>query len=131
MGHRKNRGHRPPYVNEEFAAALTGENDFSRQRKENHKALQLCRQVQRAIALALPEGDEVLGDLYIAEVTPAPDAGHLLVHVMIPVRVSIVDALKRLEEFAPRLRAEVARAITRKRAPEISFIPCSSQEGAP
>ena len=129
MGHRRFRGQRPPYVNSEFAEALTGELRFPQRRKENYKALQLCRQVQRAIALALPSGDEVLGDVYVADVTPAPDAAHLLVHVVVPAGVSIVDVLRRLDEITPRLRAEVAQAITRKRAPEISFIPSSREVG--
>jgi hypothetical protein len=35
----------------------------------------------------------------------------------------VLDVLERLERAAPKLRAEVASAITRKHAPQLSFIP--------
>jgi ribosome-binding factor A len=131
MGNRKNRGQVPPFVNNEFAEALSGKSESSWRRKNNYKDLQLCRQVQRAITLALPAGDDLLGALYVSEVTPAPDAAHLLVHVVIPAGVPIAEALQKLSEVAPRLRADVARAITRKRAPELSFIPSRAGEVTP
>jgi hypothetical protein len=56
-------------------------------------------------------------------VSPAPDCGHLLVHVLIPGGRPVADAISALHRGAPRLRSEVATAITRKRAPELSFIP--------
>jgi ribosome-binding factor A len=61
--------------------------------------------------------------LFVENVSPAPDCGHLLVHVVIPVDVQIAEALCALRRDAPRLRSEVAMAITRKRAPELSFVP--------
>ena len=61
--------------------------------------------------------------LFVDEVTPAPDCGHLLVHVVVPDNRSIADALSSLRQDAPRLRSEVAMTISRKRAPELSFVP--------
>ena len=42
--------------------------------------------MQRALNLALADhrSDEGLHDLFVDEVTPAPDCAHLLVHVVIP-----------------------------------------------
>jgi len=65
----------------------------------------------------------------VEDVSPAPDCGHLLVHVVIPASRSVADALSGLRRDAPRLRSEVAMAITRKRAPELSFVPASATGG--
>jgi ribosome-binding factor A len=81
--------------------------------------------VQRALNLALADrnADDGMNDLFIEDVSPAPDCGHLLVHVAIPADRPVADALSALGRDAPRLRSEVAMAITRKRAPELSFVP--------
>jgi ribosome-binding factor A len=66
----------------------------------------------------------VLQNLLVAEVTPAPDASQLLV-VLTPAPGSppltgeVVDAA--LRAAAGWLRTEVAAAITRKRAPKLTF----------
>ena len=52
-----------------------------------------------------------------------------LVHVLIPAGRSVADALGALRRDAPRLRSEVAMAITRKRAPELSFVPAFPEGG--
>jgi ribosome-binding factor A len=62
-------------------------------------------------------------------VTPAPDCGHLLVHIVVPPDCSIAEALGSLRRHAPRLRSHVAMAITRKRAPELSFVPAMPEPG--
>jgi hypothetical protein len=41
----------------------------------------------------------------------------------------VSEVLAALQRDAPRLRCDVARAITRKRAPELAFVPVS-EEGA-
>jgi ribosome-binding factor A len=73
--------------------------------------------------LADRHADDGVNDLFVEEVSPAPDSGHLLVHVVIPVDRPVSEALSALRRDAPRLRSEVAMAITRKRAPELSFVP--------
>ena len=85
----------------------------------------MCRQVQRALNLALAErsADGEITELFVDEVTPAPDCGHLLVHVVVPPDCSIAEALSLLRQDTPRLRSHVAMTITRKRAPELSFVP--------
>ena len=56
-----------------------------RSRKGNWKALQLCKQVERAVAIALAsecENEALLGAA-VAAVEPAPDAGRLLVTIVL------------------------------------------------
>jgi ribosome-binding factor A len=93
-------------------------------RQGERKTRQFCRQVQRALNLALAErSTDEMNDLFVEEVSPAPDCGRLLVHVLIPAERSVTEVLGALRRDAPRLRSEVAMAITRKRAPELSFVP--------
>jgi hypothetical protein len=117
----RDRGEATSFVDPDFASALEELSDrqLARGRHADHKARQLCRQVQRALSLAL-DGD--LDELFIAEVTPASGCARLLVHVVIPGERSPADVLGKLRERAPRLRAEVARSISRKRAPELAFV---------
>ena len=118
---------------QEFAATLEGAERESRStgRHGEHKTRQLCRQVQRALNLALAErgSDPVLDQLFIEEVSPAPGCGHLLAHFVAPADRSLAAALAGLNREAPRLRAQVARAISRKQAPELSFVPAYSPGG--
>src|SRR5882757_2100664 len=86
---------------------------------------QLCRQVQRAFNLALAErgSDPGLEQLYVVDVTSDLGCGHLFVHFAVPEDRSMPDVLASLQREAPRLRAQVASAICRKRAPALTFIP--------
>ena len=129
MGKRKRR-EASSVVDPDFAEALedeSGHSDSAKRRAE-HKARQLCRQVQRALNLALAErgSDASLEQLYVEDVTPAPGCGHLLVHFVAPAGQSLADVLASLRREAPRLRAQVANAISRKQAPELSFAPAFS-----
>ncbi len=92
--------------------------------KHRRKLDQLCRQVCRALMYAIPGEmrDPVLQGLSVEEVLPAPDAGRLLVRLRstgTPAELGLI--LERLEVVEPYLRAQVAAAITRKRAPELTF----------
>jgi ribosome-binding factor A len=114
-------------VDADFAAALEGDSfrANSASRRAEHKARQLCRQVQRALSLALAErgADPNLEQVYIEDVTPAPGCGHLLVHFVAPPHQKLSDVFASLRRETPWLRAQVAAAISRKQAPEISFVP--------
>ena len=100
--------------------------------KLQRKTQQFCRQVQRALNLALAEQmDAALDcDLFVEDVLPAPDCGHLLVLIAIADGKSVVDAMHAIRSDAARLRAEVAMAIARKRAPLLSFVPVSPEGGS-
>jgi ribosome-binding factor A len=80
--------------------------------------------VQRALNLALAESNmDTICDLFVEDVLPAPDCGRLLVQLLIPPGLAVADAMSALGREGPRLRSEVAAAITRKRAPELFFVP--------
>ena len=118
----------------DFAEALSSSesNGRSNDRQAQRKAWQLCRQVQRAINLALSDCNAAtdLDSLFVEEVSPAPDCGRLLVHVIIPEGRSVADILSILRQDTARLRSEVAMAITRKRSPELCFVPAYRGGGA-
>jgi len=133
LKHGNRRRKQSAFENSKFAEALYGvsSNHLSSGRQAERKARQFCRQVQRALNLALADGnaDDGINDLFVEEVSPAPDCAHLLVHVVIPVDRPVIEALSALRRDAPRLRSEVAMAITRKRAPELSFVPAFPDGG--
>lgn len=120
-------------MDSDFAEALRdGESDSrSSDRQAQRKARQFCRQVQRVLNLALADrnaGDGIAG-LFVEEASPAPDCGRLLVHVLLPVGCPVADAICALRRDTPRIRSEVAMAITRKRAPELIFVPAFPEGG--
>jgi ribosome-binding factor A len=133
LKHHPRRRKPTAFENPDFAEALFGDSSgsSSADRQRERKTRQLCRQVQRALnlALAVRGTDSNLSDLYVEEVSPAPHCGHLLVHVAIPLGRPAGETLGALRREAPRLRAEVATAITRKRAPELSFVPAFPEGG--
>ena len=91
-------------------------------RKLERKERQLCRQVQEAVSDALAGvEDDVLLDVWVCSVEPAPDAGRLAIIIEAPSRVSPDEVHARLDKIAGFLRAEVASAITRKRVPTLTF----------
>ena len=94
--------------------------------REDRKTLQLCRQVQRAIGMALPGdgGDEALIDASVDSVEPMGGPGQMLVRVSIPADAdaSPAEVTARLAAQAPRLRAVVASQISRKRVPALAFV---------
>jgi ribosome-binding factor A len=121
-------------VDREFVRALENEGwgGTSAQRQGVRKTNQFCRQVQRALNLALADllVDGDIGELYVEEVTPAPDCGHLLAHVAVPSERDVRTILQALGRHLPRLRSEVAASISRKRAPALSFVPVFMEGGA-
>jgi ribosome-binding factor A len=64
-----------------------------------------------------------LDQLYVVDVTSELGCGHLLVHILVPEALAMPDVLAGLRLEAPRLRSQVAGAISRKRAPELTFMP--------
>ncbi len=117
----------------DFAEILYGEknNGRSGNRQAQRKTQQFCRQVQRALNLALADANvgEIGCDLFVDEVSPGPDCGHLLVHIVVQDGYSVADAISALRRDAQRLRSEVAMSIARKRAPELAFVPVSPGGG--
>jgi ribosome-binding factor A len=97
-----------------------------RSRKADWKALQLCKQVERSVAVTLLgqcESEALVGAV-VAAVEPAPDSGRLrLTVVLAPERVAgdLSAAWTALQRATGVFREEVARSVHRKRVPEIVF----------
>ncbi len=92
----------------------------------DRKQLQLCGQVARTLSSLFSGelGDEALRDLLVESVVPAPSSARLLVTVGLaptatPVAPELIAA--RLEKARGLLRAEVAAAVVRRRAPDLVF----------
>ncbi len=94
-------------------------------KKTNRHARQLCRQVAETLGGVLAsDNDDVLRNLQVVAVVPAPDASRLLVTVGAPPgfgNVNPADVLARLGRASGKLRCEVAAAITRKKAPVLVY----------
>lgn len=96
-------------------------------RHDDRKTRQLCSQVADTLNYVLSGecDDELLQNLQVMSVAPAPNASQLLVTVY-PLTASATasdaaDIRRRLANAAGRLRAEVAASITRKKAPRLLF----------
>ncbi len=110
----------------------------NRGQKMNRKARQLCGQVAETLSYVLGGecNDDVLRNLLVVAVDPAPDASQLAVTVCQDPPSDAVppaEVLARLAAAAGKLRAAVATAITRKRAPKLLFrvLPVSPREVRP
>ena len=94
-------------------------------RQAGRKALQLCGQVRDALGVILPGlADEVLQNLTVVSVVPAPHAGRLLATVAVPTPADAADrtaAAEHLDRAAGRIRREIAAAVHRRKAPELAF----------
>lgn len=121
----------PQWSDPDFLEALDANESgaASSRRKTEWKTRQLCRQVQRTLNAALADRAIAGLDLFVDGVTPAPDCGRLLVHVVVPAGQPLADTMIALSRATPRLRADVASSITRKRAPELCFVPACPEGG--
>jgi hypothetical protein len=116
-------------ADEMFERALLGDDHPARRSfdpREDRKTRQLCQQARRALMLALAGecDDDVLRDVYVEAVEPLDGGSQLLVRVILSAGTDVTRAevATRLEIRSARLRAIVAGAICRKRAPGLSFI---------
>lgn len=94
--------------------------------KESRKSKQLCRQVAETLDLVLSGDcrDELLQNLHVVSVQPAPNSSRLLVTVqadLSPAEIDRETILQRLAAQAGRLRCEVAASVHRRRAPDLVF----------
>ena len=97
-------------------------------RDHSHKDLQLCKQVRRAMETQMSMAAWAFAPgLRIEEVSPDPDATRLRVRVSWvqtargPGGWTLESVLGLLAERKGELRWAAANAITRKRAPELTF----------
>jgi ribosome-binding factor A len=92
----------------------------------NRKALQLCGQIAQTLQAVLAGecGDDLLRELRVESVVPAPTSARLLVTLMLATPgagVPVAAVLARLHAAQGLLRGEVAAAINRRRVPELTF----------
>lgn len=92
----------------------------------DRKTLQLCRQIADTLNYVLSGelNDDVLRNVYVDSVQPAPDASRLMVSVALidPKDTTPADkVLHRLGLWSPRIRSEVAQSIHRRKTPELSY----------
>jgi ribosome-binding factor A len=84
----------------------------------------MCGQIARTLSMVLSweSGDELLSELMVEAVEPAPDSTRVLVTVSVQAgNATFSDVSQRLHRASGRLRAEIATAIHRKRVPELAF----------
>jgi ribosome-binding factor A len=98
---------------------------YERGKVTNRKALQLCRQVERTLSMVLAGlcGDDVLRELMVESVIPAPDSTRLLV-TLTRSRSDAATAdevLARLHRAHGLLRNAVAADLHRRKTPELTF----------
>lgn len=103
---------------------------FHNKRKHNRKyrkVFQLCRQVSDTLQMVLTETNEMLDGLAIVDVVPAPDSRRMLVILGLDPGTKVKSAgeveliMEQLQLETPRLRAEIARTINRKKTPNLVF----------
>lgn len=120
-----------PFPQPEDESAATSRGDRRGQaahaagNRDRRKTLQLCRQIAHALEFALSDcNDDLLRDLRVQGVTPLGGVGQLLVTV-VPVlpdaNWDLRQSQSRLDQFAGRLRCQVAQSIHRRRAPKLIF----------
>ena len=95
-------------------------------RQRDHKVLQLCRQVERALNLALAgeSGDPLFNGLSVESVEPAPDSSRLRVRLRAGASAGPTDPgmlQARLQGATGFLRTQVAEAVCRRKVPELSL----------
>jgi ribosome-binding factor A len=91
-------------------------------KRAKRKAAQLCRQVTEALHDALAAcADPTLQAASVLSVTPAPHTGRLCVVLGAPADVGAPAVRTAATRASGRLRGEVARAINRRYAPELTF----------
>ena len=93
-------------------------------RQVSRKARQLCSQAAEALSFALAaSADEYLSGLTVRSVEPGPDSLRLIATLSPPTTETFApaDLIERLDRASGHLRSEVARSITRRKAPAIAF----------
>lgn len=94
-------------------------------KKGGRKTHQLCAQVAEALHYAFASvcNDDVLRELGVVSVQPAPDESRLLATVAptLPGPCDPAEVMARLERAMGKLRTEVAAAIHRKKVPQLTF----------
>ena len=126
----RDRDDASPFIDPEFERALeeTSQRHKDRGRRIEHKTRQLCHQVQQALNLALSAyfAGSALDGVFVADVSAESGCGRLVVHVAMSDGCSSTSVMAELRNRTPQLRAAVAGWISRKRVPELAFVPAAA-----
>ena len=88
----------------------------------NRKALQLCSQIRDCLNMCFADcGDDLLRELVVEAVVPAPDSRQMLVTVAVAQDLETPRVLNHIARAGGKLRTEAAAAIHRKRVPRLLF----------
>jgi ribosome-binding factor A len=89
----------------------------------------LCAEVKRCLDLVVPEALQQMkiASREVVSVTPSPDASRLQVLVSVN-REDMAAARAALMKMKGRFRDEAALCVQRKRAPDLVFTVCASEE---
>lgn len=115
----------PPDEHGSDPSVFFGPPEAARDERSERKTRQLCREVERTLTVALSTSrDDVVRDLAVMSVDPAPDGSRLLVTLCptAALTIDVVVVLARLAELRGFLRQEIAQALQRKRTPELAFV---------
>ena len=93
-----------------------------RNNKMTSRDWQLCAQVRRCLLLAVPEALYYKGipGAEVVSVEPAPDASRLSIMVSVDSRI-LTAARETIPRIRGQIRDEAARAVHRKRVPELAI----------
>jgi ribosome-binding factor A len=96
--------------------------DDDRRQVPNRKALQLCSQICDCLNMCFADlGDDLLRELVVQSVVPAPDSRQMLVIVEVPKDLETSRVRDHIARASGRLRTEIAAAIHRKHVPRLVF----------
>lgn len=97
---------------------------FGETKQTDIKTLQMCRQVQRRLDIALGGElqDPVLQGLWVNAVRPEPGGRSLLVQVIVNEASRVAQVRTHLDAARGLLRSEIAGALHRKRTPHLHFV---------
>lgn len=110
-------------LNHRDAKKLTGDSSSRNKPDDQHRQLRLCKQIANTLSQFVNELP-LASDVRVADVVPGQQMSYVVVRICC---IGELDAsskkvvLHELGEVEGWLRAEVARAITRKRVPRLRF----------
>lgn len=98
----------------------------TRTRDQTRRDRQLCKHAWRVFSLVLDQvaTEDWARGMFLAEVTPAPDASRLRVAIAFIEPRTLAEAERALDQLrglASQLRWELAATISRRRVPELEF----------
>ncbi|MBK9384297.1 MAG: ribosome-binding factor A [Planctomycetes bacterium] len=131
--HRARRGGRAVPAAEDLDLYFPARRESSNDEQRERKSIQLAAQIEECVRELLEREtrDESLQELCVLGAHVLPGASHVAVVLRFPRRGELALWREKLERARGWLRTEIARAIHRKRTPELVFeLLESSEEGA-